>query len=172
MKRMTKPTPHPQRESNKSTATGQWGEQNTSIQKKIDVRTLLKGNQQSKKQPGNSSTTCREELQSRAQSYNKNFQDLVEEVNTKRRLGYKIFEYSDRLNKMEVPYQQTVHLLEKYPSNRYVETKFHLTQQVSLKNIWKRQGSARQVWTIIGLHIYAKIPSRQRMQSKATQFKQ
>ena len=36
----------------------------------------------------------------------------MEEVNTKRRLGYKINEDSDRPNKLKVLYQQTVHLLE------------------------------------------------------------
>ena len=36
----------------------------------------------------------------------------MEEVNTKRRLGYKIIEDSDRPNKLKVLYQQTVHILE------------------------------------------------------------
>ena len=36
----------------------------------------------------------------------------MEEVNTKRRLGYKIIEDSDRPNKLKILYQQTVHLLE------------------------------------------------------------
>ena len=86
--------------------------------KETEVRTLLKGNQQSKieqqfrQQPGNSSTTHREEFQSAAQRYDKKFLDLVEEVNTKRRLGYKIIEDSDRPNQLKVLYQQTVHLLE------------------------------------------------------------
>ena len=39
-------------------------------------------------------------------------QELVEEVNTKRSLGYKIIDDSDRPNKLKVLYQQTVHLLE------------------------------------------------------------
>ena len=34
----------------------------------------------------------------------------MEEVNTKRRLGYKIIEHTDRPNKLKVLYQQTVHL--------------------------------------------------------------
>ena len=82
--------------------------------KEIEVRTLLKGNQQSKieKQQGKSSTTSTEELQSTANKYDKKLQELVEEVNTKRRLGYKIIEDSDRPNKLKVLYQQTVHLLE------------------------------------------------------------
>ena len=82
--------------------------------KEIEVRTLLKGNQQSKseQQPGKSSTTSRKEFQSTAHRYDKKLQELVEEVNTKRSLGYKIIEDSDRPNKLKVLYQQTVHLLE------------------------------------------------------------
>ena len=88
--------------------------------KEIEVRTLLKENQQSKseQQPGKSSTTSREEFQSRAHSYDKKLQELVEEVNTKRRLGYKIIEDSDRPNKLKVLYQQTVHLLEEEIPNQ------------------------------------------------------
>ena len=82
--------------------------------KEIEVRTLLKGNQQSKseQQPGKSSTTSREELQSTAHRYDKKLQELVEEVNTKRSIGYKRIEDSDRPNKLKVLYQQTVDLLE------------------------------------------------------------
>ena len=82
--------------------------------KQIGVRTLLKGNQQikSKQQPSNPIPTSREKLQSAAHRYDKKFQDLVEEVNTKQRLGYKIIEESDRPNKLKVLYQQTAHLLE------------------------------------------------------------
>ena len=84
------------------------------FKKEIELRTLLKGNQQSKskQQPRNSSTTSKEQLQSTAQRYDKNFQDVVEEVNAKRKFGYKIIEDSDRPNKLKVPYQQTVQLLE------------------------------------------------------------
>ena len=78
----------------------------------VEELTSLKRNKQSKQQPGNSSTTSREELQSTAHRYDKRFRDLVEEVNTKRSLGYKIIEDSDRPNKLKVLYQQTVHLLE------------------------------------------------------------
>ena len=74
--------------------------------------TSLKRNKESKLQPGNSSTTSREELQSTAQRYDKKLQELVEEVNTKRSLGYKIIEDSDLPNKLKVLYQQIVHLLE------------------------------------------------------------
>ena len=84
------------------------------FKKEIEVRTLLKGNQKSKseQQPGKSSTTSREELQSTTQRYDKKLQELVEEVDTERSLGYKIIEDSDRPNKLKVLYQQTVHLLE------------------------------------------------------------
>ena len=77
------------------------------------MRTLLKGNQQSKseQQPDKSSTTSREELQSTAHNYDKKLQELVKEVNTKRRLGYKIIEDSDRPNKLKVLYQHTLQLL-------------------------------------------------------------
>ena len=80
--------------------------------KHVKELTSLKTNEQSKQQPSNSSTTRREELQSTAQRYDKNFQDSVEEVNTKTGIGYKIIEDSDRPNKLKVLYQQTVHLLE------------------------------------------------------------
>ena len=72
--------------------------------KEIEVRTLLKGNQQSKseQQPGKLSTTSKEELHSRAHSYDKKLQELVEENNTKGRLGYKTIEDSDRPNKLKV----------------------------------------------------------------------
>ena len=72
------------------------------FKKQIGVRTLLKGNQQSKskQQPSNPSPTSREKLQSAAHRYDKKFQDLLEENNTKQRLGYKIIEDSDRPNKV------------------------------------------------------------------------
>ena len=76
--------------------------------KEIEVRTLFKGNQQSKskQQPGKSTTTSREELQSTAQRCDKKLQELVKEVNTKTGIGYKINEESDRPNKLKVLYQQ------------------------------------------------------------------
>ena len=43
-------------------------------------------------------------------------QDLVKEDNTKRRLGYKLIDHSDRPNKLKFPYKQTVyHLDEEIP---------------------------------------------------------
>ena len=65
-----------------------------------------------KQQPGNPSTTRKEELQSTAQRHDKKFQDLVEEVYTITGIGYKIIEDSDLPNKLKLLYQQTVHLLE------------------------------------------------------------
>ena len=78
----------------------------------VEELTSLKRSKQSKKQSGNPNTISREELQSTAQRYDKKFQDLLEEVNTKTGIGYKIIEDSDRPNKLKVLYQQTVHLLE------------------------------------------------------------
>ena len=46
------------------------------------------------------------------------FQDLPEEASTKRRLGYKIIEDSDRPNKLNVLYQQAVQLLEEEIPNQ------------------------------------------------------
>ena len=74
--------------------------------------TSLKRNKQNIRQPGNPSTTSREELQSTAQRYDKKFQDLVEEIKIQTAICYKIFEDSDQPNKLKVLYQQTVHLLE------------------------------------------------------------
>ena len=83
--------------------------------KHVEELTSPKRNKQSKskKQPRNTITTGREELQSTAQSYDKKFQDLVEKFNTKLRIGYKIIEDSDRPNKLKLLYQQTVHPREK-----------------------------------------------------------
>ena len=79
--------------------------------KHVEELTSLKRIKQSQQQTTNSSTTSREELQSTAQKYDKKIQDLVEEVNTKTGIGYKIIQDSDRPNKLKVLYQQTVHLL-------------------------------------------------------------
>ena len=95
MKRLPKATP----KENQTNQQQQASEANRRVQfnKEIEVRTLLKSNQQSKnqKQPGNLNTTCREELQSTAHRYDQRFQDLVEEVNTITSNGYKITEDSD-----------------------------------------------------------------------------
>ena len=72
--------------------------------KNVEELTWLKKYKQNKsrQQPDNPSATSREELQSTAQRYDKKFQDLVEEVNTKTGVGYKIIEDSDRPNKLKV----------------------------------------------------------------------
>ena len=80
--------------------------------KHVEELTSFKRNKQSKRQPGNPSTINREDLQLTAQRYDKKFQDLLEEVNTKTGIGYKIIEDSDRPNKLKVLYQQPVHFLE------------------------------------------------------------
>ena len=80
--------------------------------KHVEELTSFKRNKQSKKQPGNPNTISGEELQSTAQRYDKKFQDLLEEFNTKTGIGYKTIEDSDRPNKLKVLYQQTVHVLE------------------------------------------------------------
>ena len=107
MKTVPKATP-PRYFNKKNTAN-----RRVQINKDIEVQTLLRGDQQSrnKQQQGNPSTTRRKELQSTAHRFDKNFQDLVEEVNTKITLGYKIFEDSDRPNNLKVLYQKNVHLL-------------------------------------------------------------
>ena len=112
MKRVPKAPP----KANQLNQQQQASEANRRVQfnKEIEVRTLLKGNQQSKSDQhlGNPTTTSRKELQSTAHRYDKKLQELLEEVNTKTRIGYKIIEDSDRPNKLKVLYQQTVHLLE------------------------------------------------------------
>ena len=110
MKRVPKAPP----KENQTNQQASEANRRVQFNKEIEVRTLLKGNQQSKseQQPGMSSTTSREELQSTAHRYDKKLQELVEEVNTKRSLGYKIIEDSDRPNKLKVLYQQTTYLLE------------------------------------------------------------
>ena len=105
--------------------------------KHVEELTSLKRNKQSKPQPGNPSTTSKEELQSTAQRYDRKCQDLVEEVNTETGIGYKIIEDSDRLNKLKVLYQQTVHLLEEEIPKQLqrVETSLCSIKLISLKNI-------------------------------------
>ena len=59
-----------------------------------------------------------------------------------------------------------------YPNNCIIESCLHHTQKILLKNIWKKQGSAKQIRTIIGWHIKAHARNQQWVQSKATQHKQ
>ena len=134
----------------------------------VEELTSLKRNKQSKRQPGNPSTACREELQSTAQRYDSKFQDLVEEVNTKTGIGYKINEDSDRPNKLKVLYQQTVHLLEeKIPKqlqrrNKLVSYQANFVEE-HLKEVRKCKAGLEYHW----LAYISKGT-----QTKATQFKQ
>ena len=110
MKRLPKAAPKENQTNQQQQASEAY--RRVQFTKHVEELTSFKRNKQSKQQPGNSSATNREELQSTAHRYDKRFRDLVEEVNTKRSLGYKIIEDSDRPNKLKVLYQQTVHLLE------------------------------------------------------------
>ena len=111
-KRLPK-APHKENQSNQQRNASE-AERKARVQftKHVEQLISFKRNKQSKQQPSTSSTISREELQSTAQSYDKKFQDLGEEVNTKTGIGYKIIEDSDRPNKLKVLYQQIVHLLE------------------------------------------------------------
>ena len=139
MKRVPKVPPPPPKE-NQRNQQQQPSEANRRVQFniEIEVRTLLKGNQQSKSKllPGNPSKNSRWELQSAAHRYQKEFQGLVEEVNGKRSLCYKIIEDSERPNKIKVLYQQSIHLLEEeIPNQLQRRNKLAPNQQVSLENI-------------------------------------
>ena len=106
--------PHKQNQTNQQrNASGAERKARVEFRKHVEELTSLKRNKQSKQQPSKSSTTSREELQSTVQRYDKKFQDLVEEVNTKTGISYKIIEDSDRPYKLKALYQQTVHILEK-----------------------------------------------------------
>ena len=109
MKRLPKAPPKDNQTNQKCNAIEAKRKERVQFTKHVEELTSLKRNIQ---QPGNPSTTLREELQPGAQSYDKKFQDLVEEINTKTGIGYKIIEESDRPNKLKVLHQHTVHLLE------------------------------------------------------------
>ena len=109
MKRLPKAPPKENQSKQQCNPSEAEGNVRVQFTKHVKELTSLKRNKQ---QPGNPSTTCREELRSTAQKYDKKFQDLLEEVNTKTGIGYKIIEDSDRPNKLKVIYQQTVHHLE------------------------------------------------------------
>ena len=99
---MIKRLPKATSKENQTNQQQQASEANRRVQftKHVEELTSFKRNKQSKQQPGNSSTTSREELQSTAHRYDKRLRDLVEEVNTKTGIGYKIIEDSDRPNKL------------------------------------------------------------------------
>ena len=122
--------------------------------KHVEELTSLKRNKQRKRQPGNPCTTSKEELQPAAQRYDKKFQDLLEEVNTKTAIGYKIIEDSDRPNKLKVLYQQTVHLLEEeIPKQLQRLNKLVPYQANFVEEHLKEARKRKKVWTIIGFHI-------------------
>ena len=97
------------------------------------------------------------------------FQDLPEEANTKRRLGYKIIEDSDRPNKLNVLYQQSVQLLEEEIPNQ-LQRRNKLSPYPTgfvkehLKEAMKCKASLDYYWL-------AAYNNQQWMQSKATQPK-
>ena len=112
MKRVPKEPPKENQTNQHRNASEAERKVRVQFRKQVEELISLKRNKQSKQHPSNSSTISREELQSIAQKYDKKFQDLVEEVNTKTGVGYKLIEDSDRPDKLKVLYQQTVHLLE------------------------------------------------------------
>ena len=112
MKRVPKAPPKENQTNQQRKASEAERKLRVQFTKHVEELTSFKRNKQSKRQPGNPSTISREELQLTAQRYDRKFQDLVEEVNTKEGLATKIIEDSDRPNKLKVLYQQTVHLLE------------------------------------------------------------
>ena len=112
MKRVPKAPPKENQTNQQRNASAAERKLRVQFTKHVEELTSFKRNKQSKKQPGNPSTISREDLQSTAQRYDKKFQDLLEEVNTKTGIGYKIIKDSDRPNKLKVLYHQTAHLLE------------------------------------------------------------
>ena len=112
MKRVPKAPPKENQTNQQRNASEAERKSRVQFTKHVEELISSKRNKQSKKQPDNPNTISREELQLTAQRYDKKFQDLLEEVNTKTGIGYKIIEGSDRPNKLKVLYQQTVHLLE------------------------------------------------------------
>ena len=154
---LMKRVPKAPTKENQTNQHQQASEANRRVQfnKDIEVRTLRKGNQQGKseQQTGKSGTTSREELQSTAHRYDKKLQELVEEFNTKRSLGFKIIEDSDRPNKLQVLYQQTVHLLEeKIPKklqhqNKLVPYQANLIEE-HLKKARKCKASLDYHWLV------------------------
>ena len=103
------------------------------------MRTLHKKNKQStsEQQPGLSGTISREQLQLTAHVHDKRYQDLVEEINTKRIIGYKLFKNSDGPNKQQLLYKQSAHILEeKLSEQMHYRNNSSPTQEILLKNIY------------------------------------
>ena len=138
--------------------------------KHVEELTSLKRNMQGKKKPSNRSTTSREGLQSTAQRYDKKFQDLEEQVNTKTGIGYKIIEESDRPNKLKVIYRQTVHLLEEEKLKQLQRRNKLVPYQANFKHLKE----ARKCKAILDYHWMAYIskgkqPAKNAEQSGTTQ---
>ena len=129
MKRVPKAYPKENQTNQQRNASEAERKVRVQFTKHVEELTLLKRNKQ---QPGNPSTTSREELQPSAQSNDKKFQDLVEEVNTKTGIGYLIIQDSDRPDKLKVLYQQTVHLLEEEISKQLQRQNKHVPYQANL----------------------------------------
>ena len=151
MKRVPKAPPKENQTNQQRNASEAERKLRVQFTKHVEELTSLKRNKQSKRQPGNPCTISREELQSTAHRYDKRFRDLVEEVNTKRSLGYKIIEDSDRPNKLKVLYQQTVHLLEEeipkqlQRRNKLVPYQANFVEE-HLKEARKRKASLDYHW--------------------------
>ena len=153
MKRVPKAAPKQNRTNQQHKATEP--ERNVRVQftKDVEELTSLERNNQSKskQQLKNSSTISRKELQSTAQRYDKKFQELVEEVNFKTGIGYKIIEDSDRPNKLKVLYHQNVRLLEeKMPEqlkrrNKLVPNQINFAKE-HLEEAMKRKTSLDYHW--------------------------
>ena len=151
MKRVPKAPPKENQTNQQRNASE--GERKLRVQftKHVEELTSFKRNQPCKKQPGNPNTISREELQSTAQRFDKKFQDLLEEVNTKTGIGYKIIEDSARPNKLKVLYQQTVHLLKEEITkqlqrrNKLVPYQANFVEE-HLKEARKRKASLDYHW--------------------------
>ena len=118
--------------------------------------TLRKSKKQSKSEqhPGNSSTISREQLQATVQRHDNKLQELVDEVNTKRRLGQRIIADSDRPNKLRVLYQQTVHLLEEeIPKQLQRRNQLAPYPTNFLEEQLQQARECKAIWIFIGLHI-------------------
>ena len=96
----------------------------------------------------------------------------MEEVNTKTGIGYKIIEESDRLNKLKVLYQQTVHLLEEeipkqlQRRNKLVPYQANFVEE-HLKEARKRKASLDYHW--LSYISKGTQPAMSAKQSNATQ---
>ena len=172
MKRVPKAPPKENQTNQQRNASEAERKLRVQFTKHVEELTSFKRNKQSKRQPGNSSTVSREEIQLTAQRYDKKFQDLLEEVNAKTGLGYKIIEDSDRPNKLEVLYQQTVHLLEEEIPKQLQHRKKFVPNQANF--VEEHLKEARKCKASLDYHWLAYIskgtqPAMNAEQSNATQ---